>query len=141
MPETDTIPVSASTASTGLGIRYVGNWAYAYNTQTMINSSTPVFAFTTGAGLIVGEFELSGPLSFTSGGIASGDVTGLQINLNGVTVAYLKSDTQTEDMPATTSWNIIIPPITKVEVNILAPSTSGDYTMSVAFVGRVYGAE
>jgi len=128
----------ASVAATGLGIRYIGNYVYAYNTQTMINSSTPVFAYTTGAGLIVGEFELSGPIGFTSGNIAGGNVAGLQINLNGATVAYLKNDSQTE---ATTSWNVIIPPLTKVEVNILSPATSTSYTMSVAFVGRVYGAE
>ena len=31
MPETDTIPVSASVASTGLGIRYIGEHCYAYS--------------------------------------------------------------------------------------------------------------
>ena len=56
MPETDTIPVSASVASTGKGIRYIGDYAYAYSGKIVINNETVDFLdFTSGAGYIVAK--------------------------------------------------------------------------------------
>ena len=53
MPETDTIPVSASVASTGKGIRYIGNWAYALSGPVNVdNTETDLLNFTTGSGVI-----------------------------------------------------------------------------------------
>ena len=53
MPETDTIPVSASVASTGKGIRYVGTHAYAYSGSVGVdNNETTLLEFTTGTGYI-----------------------------------------------------------------------------------------
>ena len=55
MPETDVIPTSASVASTGSGIRYIGDYAYAYSglAQTEgLNSPVTRLEFTTGSGLI-----------------------------------------------------------------------------------------
>ena len=55
MPETDTIPVSASIASTGTGIRYIGDYAYAYSGIVQASGSdTTALDFTTGSGVIVG---------------------------------------------------------------------------------------
>ena len=54
MPETDTIPVSASVASTGLGIRYIGDWAYANSGWLSVatGADTVLLDFTSGAGMI-----------------------------------------------------------------------------------------
>ena len=58
MPETDTIPVSASVASTGLGIRYIGDWAFALSGIIGVtNSETTLLEFNSGAGLISGIFQ------------------------------------------------------------------------------------
>ena len=60
MPETDTIPVSASVASTGPGIRYIGDHAYAYSgVITVNNTTTTLLDFTTGVGYIVAKYQPS----------------------------------------------------------------------------------
>ena len=58
MPETDTIPVSASVASTGTGIRYIGDYAYAYSGVISVvdGNETELLGFTTGSGVIVAEY-------------------------------------------------------------------------------------
>ena len=43
MPETDTIPVSASVASTGTGIRYIGDNAYAISGQIGVGTGQNTF--------------------------------------------------------------------------------------------------
>ena len=60
MPETDTIPVSAGIASTGKGIRYIGDHCYAYSgTFQAATSAATMLSFTTGSGFIVGEFTFN----------------------------------------------------------------------------------
>ena len=55
MTDTDTIPVSASVASTGKGIRYIGDYAYAYSGNYEANTTVieGIIDFTSGAGVIV----------------------------------------------------------------------------------------
>ena len=57
MPETDTIPVSASIASTGTGLRYVSDWVYAYSELTTINDTNThtLLDFTSGSGIIIAQ--------------------------------------------------------------------------------------
>ena len=60
MPATDTIPVSASVASTGKGIRYIGDYAYAYSGTIEVTGTTTeitMLEFTTGSGLIKAELR------------------------------------------------------------------------------------
>ena len=54
MPEPDTIPVSASIASTGPGIRYIGDYAYANSGWLAVatGADTVLLDFTSGAGMI-----------------------------------------------------------------------------------------
>ena len=60
MPETDTIPVSASVASTGPGIRYIGDYAYAYSGLIETdNTISNLLDFTTGAGIIQGRVQFN----------------------------------------------------------------------------------
>ena len=59
MPDTDTIPVSASVASTGPGIRYIGDHAYANNNASATDTETTILEFTTGTGYIIGEFNFN----------------------------------------------------------------------------------
>ena len=57
MPETDVIPTSASVASTGLGIRYIGDYAYCLSGTFDANTNQQtVLDFTSGAGFIRAEF-------------------------------------------------------------------------------------
>ena len=54
------VPPEASVASTGKGIRYVGNWAYAHsgsvtNVDTGAAAQTTILDFTSGSGFIVAK--------------------------------------------------------------------------------------
>ena len=58
MPETDTIPVSASIASTGKGIRYIGNWAYALSGKVACdNTGATIIESITGSGFIIANLK------------------------------------------------------------------------------------
>ena len=60
MPETDVIPTSASVASTGPGIRYIGDHCYAMSgaitsTGSATGADTSYLNFVTGTGYIVAK--------------------------------------------------------------------------------------
>jgi len=124
--------------SSGLELNIVGNFAYAYNQSEMTQSDTTVFEFTTGNYLFVGTVEFVGPISFVTGGIASGDVGGISIALGGNIIAYLKSDSSAEDMAQASTFSIIIPPFTNVKIQSLNASNNTDYIQSTAMTGRIY---
>jgi len=137
MPETDTIPVSASIVSTGLGIRYIGNWAYAFSGKTIVNSDNITFLdFTTGNGFIVAQIEWGGD------GIDSGNVS-YQIDLNGENVMYKRcavggSDNRNDFEIGTNRVQMLIPPLTRFELRV-ENSTASNYDSTVWLSGRVYG--
>jgi len=138
MPETDTIPVSASIASTGKGIRYIGNWAYMFS-GTFQSSTTAqtVIDTTTGSGIIVGEFQLNGPVQAAEpnvGTICTGD-----IKFNGETIAIIKTDTASESQPGSETQKVIIPPLTSVTISVDSDNNQAARLGTVTFTGRVYG--
>jgi len=139
MPQTDTIPVSASIASTGLGIRYISNWAYAYS-GTINVTATPInlLEFTTGAGIIVGKLKV---LQSTAAAEADDVLASLLFNeLYIFRMVLGKNAFQEFDPNSATAVDIIIPPFTLVQVEL--DNLSGtDADMSAILTGRVYGAE
>ena len=140
MTEADVIQPSASIASTGKGIRYVGNWAYALSGQLDdITSYTTGLAFTTGSGIIRGMFQFDS-MTRTSN-IADGDTTVFKISLNHQVVSITKLEGAQEDMPPTVQVHLILPPFTVVEVQYRGSTNSADYPTFLRFTGRVYGAE
>ena len=138
MPQPDVIPTSASIASPGLGIRYIGNHAYAYNIIAV--STTPVthLDFTTGAGYIIGKFQCNGAADMDN--VGRGQETVFQIKLNGVTILQLKTSSETDDNNPTVYNEILVPPLTHLQMVADSDAANFGFT-SVAFVGRVYGAE
>ena len=137
MPETDTIPVSASVASTGLGIRYISDWAYAYS-GTINVTATPVnlLDFTSGAGLIVGQLKV-----MQSTATAEGDdiLASLLFNQQYIFRMVVGKNAFNEfDPNSATATDIIIPPRTLVQVE-LDNLSGGDADMSALITGRVYG--
>ena len=136
MPETDTIPVSASIASTGLGIRYIGtgNRQYAYCLSGVKDPSTgptTYLEFTSGSGFIVGKFEFNA--SFYA---ATGNVLGVNIYYNGVQTVEEK-DVANNYLAGDCYFDVLIPPFTKVRVDLFG----SDAPTNINFIGRVYGAE
>ena len=141
MTEADVIQPSASIASTGKGIRYIGNWAYAYSGRfTVTTADQTQLLFTTGSGIINGLIQAHGPISEATPHI--GRISTWRINFNDLVIAYIKADT-TDDFEGTTPnfVKVIIPPFTKVEVITDSNSTDADFFNAVTFTGRVYGAD
>ena len=139
MPETDTIPVSASIASTGLGIRYVGEHCYA-NTGTIPASQTAqtILNFTTGSGYIVGKFNCSPATNFST---VDGTETTFQLSFNDEVVAIQMFHNNASDTGGNYwSLDVLIPPFTIVKLEMDSGSNTATYLGTAMFSGRVYGA-
>ena len=142
MPHEASVQPEASTASTGLGIRYIGNWAYALSGT--FTAHTPAFTmleFTTGAGYIDAYFNLNGQIRFTLD-IAQGGNCGFQISFNDEIVGQTVADTVGTGIGGSPMFQrLIIPPLTLVKVEGVSAEINAQETMTCSMRGRVYGAE
>jgi hypothetical protein len=129
------VQANASVAATGLGIRYVGDYCYAYNNLGASTASANIFEFTTGSGVIVGNIELNPQFNYSNG--ATG-FTRLRIKFNEALIGLLfqeSSDFYRSHM------NLIIPPLTEVVVEVISSEDTAAEIITVGFTGRVYGTE
>jgi len=142
MTHTDVIPTSASIASTGLGIRYIGkDHCYALSGAVAASQSQQIlFDFTTGSGYIVATLTLTAPIRFDTD-IVNGFMRGWQLNFNSQTVGLYKADTADEDMQAYVEAQILIPPFTAVVLTSFDSASTANYLGTANLTGRVYGAE
>ena len=134
MPETDTIPVSASVASTGTGIRYIGDYAYAYSGVISVvdGNETELLGFTTGSGVIVAEyvFYYAGDSPYNAM---------YKVKMNGEIVGqYIVGDADSYTNPAG-SLPLIIPPRTLCSFTADQITSTSTFTQAVSLTGRVYG--
>ena len=133
MTAADVIQPSASIASTGLGLRYVGKWAYAYSggaAVTAVAGETTKLEFTSGSGLIVAQFD-------AFNGDLSSDWWRVTVYFNDVLV--LRNDNNNNATSQTEPFNptqLIIPPFTKFKATVTVGSDSD--APAVTLTGRVY---
>ena len=136
MTEADVIQPSASIASTGKGIRYIGkDRCYAYSGETTVNNIvTPLLSFTSGSGVIVGKFQFN---ILNTGG----DDYEYQILFNDIVIqAYNVTETSDRAKPDY-HLNLIIPPFTNVSATAQNITDTSGNTQILTMTGRVYGAE
>jgi len=129
------VPVNASVASTGLGIRYVGEQAYGFSGGVIAtNSVTPItmLKFTSGAKVLKVFFQY---FDNTDSSVRRWQ----QLTLNGEVVLANSYDGTPENGGHGIYYNAIIPPLTEVEFGCNMVSASGDRTMYVTMTGRAYG--
>ena len=139
MAEAEGIPPTASVASVGPGIRYLGDYAYAYGGLVQINDSAVThLSFTTGSGIISAKISMTGAVKATD--INNGEAVLFICYLNDLAVFNVKLNPKLEGLPGETIMPIIIPPFTKVEVQATSVSTAADYVCSCVLAGRVYDA-
>jgi len=135
MPETDTIPVSASVASTGKGIRYVGNWAYGYSGSVSVNGTeTDLLNMQIGSGFIVAIVQFN----YIE---ASGDDFKYSIYLNDLVVQGYFVGGSGATTTADNFIKLLVPPLTSVRCTAQNIASGTTREQAVSFVGRVYGAE
>ena len=135
MTEADVIQPSASIASPGLGLRYIGAHCYAYSgVKTATNVETTYLEFdTNGASYIIAKIQ------FSYCHIATDDYV-YRFYLNDQIVqqyAIGAGTTQNGD----DTINLVIPPGTKVKLTAQNVTDTSDQQQIVSLVGRVYGAE
>ena len=137
MPETDTIPVSASIASTGKGIRYIGDHCYAMSgaitsTGSATGADTSYLNFVTGTGYIVAKIIW---INEQTSGTADNFI---QVNLNDISVFQGRMQTGADSNHTNPkTLHIIIPPLTKFE--FLFDTSADPHVNTVILTGRVYG--
>jgi len=142
MAEAEGIPPTASVASVGPGIRYIGKeHCYAYSGAfAASNTEQTLFDFITGSGYIVATLTLTAPIQLVAGGISGGYPRGWQLNFNSQTVGMYKADTAQQDMPTVIEAQILIPPFTKVVLTSVDSGNDANYLGTAQLTGRVYGA-
>ena len=138
MTAADVIQPSASTASTGKGIRYGGQFAYGLSgTVAVGNSTITLLSFQAGAGVIQGIFNFH-----RGSGANSGDDYLYKILFNGEELfEQLNSGFQSNVEGYIYPTRLIIPPLTIVTVTAINNDSSAANNIAVTFSGRVYGAE
>lgn len=132
---------SASVAGLGLSIRYIGGWVYAYSGGKQVAGGGQVLHldFTSGSGIIVGQFVFSGPN--LPANLPTGQTTLFRIKFNNEIVNLIKVETLQEDMPSILVMPIIIPPVTRVVIQAENGDSTAGMVTSCNLTGRVYGAE
>jgi len=130
------VQLNASIAATGLGVRYIGDWAYAYSGATSVsNTELTCLEFTTNAGIWVPRWEMH----YSDGGDFSGDDMAFFMYFNdlGIIVYNVTSagDAKQPDI------ELIIPPLTKVTVRAKRVAGSTVLDVYASLTGRVYGAK
>jgi len=137
MMKAEPLPPDASIASTGLGIRYIGEHAYAFSGFVNCPSGSgtanvTALDFSTGSGYIVGTFNWVSTIN---------DNTDVHLDLifNGESV-YRGTGDSIPSFVGDRQFTIIIPPQTDVQFNVGVSAGGSDRNFSFVLSGRVYGA-
>lgn len=138
---TEIIPVNAAVASTGLGIRYIGDWAYAMSgaVNSPFNTEATMLEFTSGSGIFVANLvfgiddsTMDSATEIVVKGYFNGEVGFYRRNEIQGGIGVTKSATMV--IPAT----LLIPPLT--DFKLTSRQTDGDTQVVYAMLsGRVYG--
>jgi len=137
MAEAEGIPPTASVASVGQRLNYVGEWVYALSGPfEASDTSANMFSFTTGTGIIKGEFVFNGQVRYVSG--SAGGHSVFELRFNDFTIGVYKSDTAQMDQPNQLFQKVIIPPFTEVLVKCISGENTATELLTATFSGRVY---
>ena len=129
----EAVPSNASVASTGEGLRYIGDHCYAYS-GVLASAATPVtfLDFTTGSGYIVMDLQC-----FNHAINGAGNNLQYQVFLNDVMVI---AQTNFDQNNPYNRLRLVVPPFTRYVVKVDNLTGAAD-NASVSVTGRVYGVE
>ena len=122
-------------AAAGLDLNYVQDRCFAYSGLFEATTSTQtVLDFATGSNVIVGKFTFNGLTRLAAA--SAGGITAFQVTFNGIAISQCKCDTAAHDMPAQNFQDVVIPPYTSVQVQILSGEDTANEKTCVTFTGR-----
>ena len=136
MTEADVIQPSASTASIGKGIRYIGQHCYAFSGQVGVddNEKTLLEFHATGATFIIGKFYF-----MRMEDAASTDDYRYTVKFNDL-IIYRTQTTSSFQVPLRVGVKLLIPPSTNVVVSSANITNNNANDIGSLLTGRVYGA-
>lgn len=126
----------ASTVSIGKGIRYIGNYVYAYSGGLLVASSAgevTLLEDVSGSGVIVGDYQFFYGVSSTNEFL-------YRMYFNGV-VGMSYHVTNLRESTPDVKIGVIIPPLTKIKLTAENLTSDTGRLQSATLIGRVYGAE
>jgi len=137
MAEAEGIPPTASVASVGPSIRYLGEHIYGFSGAIIVAEATVTcLEFTSGSGYIVAKLIHTG--NYTNFG--QGFRTGMEVKLNGIDVIVhretVRSVSSTEAIYPLI-FKFLIPPFTKVKTSAYTDEPD-NVTYYHVLSGRVY---
>jgi len=139
MAKAEGIPPTASVASVGPGLRYLGtNHCYAYSGNVGVdNTTTTLLEFTTGSGYIVANIKFA----YVDSNFLGAEDFFYKIRLNGLMVFGLIVD-QAKISSGLMDWelDLIIPPFTDFLATASNESDTDSRNQAAKFTGRVYDA-
>ena len=137
MAKAEGIPPTASVASVGKSLRYLGNHCYAFSGAFGAATATQtMFDFTSGSGYIVATLTMTAPVKMADIGL--GYYRGWQLDFNSQTVGLYKAETSTENMPTFIEVQILIPPFTAVLFTCVDSGDNATALGTANITGRVY---
>ena len=129
----------ASVAVTGLGIKYVQNYVYAYSGLWIaLTTEKTVLDFTTGSGVIKGIIQLNNPVDDDAPQTAN--VAAANILFNGTSIGLISGSSTDAGTNRSVVQEVIIPPNTHVVITAVSSGNESDRYGSLILTGRVYGA-
>ena len=133
-------PTNYQFAGTGLGIRYIQDWAYAYSGQFETSDTqvlTEMISFTSGNYYFVGQWTVCGAVN-KDGDSGTGAIDQFYLSFNGITIQSLKTETHEEDQPGMFTVPIIIPSYTAVVCEGVSSLDNSNWKISQTLTGRIY---
>ena len=130
-------PTNYQFAGTGIGLQYIGNWAYGYSGTININDETKtMFDFHSGSGVILAKFTYGINLNV----MYTSKFIGFIISLNDVIVFKSIMDDNVQEGFDNDPIRLVIPPLTHVKIESITDSATDNETYGI-LTGRVYGIE
>lgn len=131
----DPVQPEASVIQTGLGLKYIGEHAYAYSGSVdVLNETKTLLEFNTGAGYIVGSFQ---PQYFDNAG---GENYQFKVLFNSLQVAGVVLD-KIDGYTPYEEIELIIPPETHVLITAINVADADTRKIAAVITGRVYGVK
>jgi len=133
MAEAEGIPPTASIASVGKGVRYIGNHLYAYSGSVTVGSGGAVDAidFTSGGGYALINFFPAYNGNFSEDFLFTFKLNDLEI------FSVLLNDQENQPFLGV---DILVPPFTLVNVEITPSGHTTNRSLAAVITGRVYDA-
>jgi len=132
MATAEALPPDASTASTGLGLRYIGDYVWAASGEIADAASgganSTLFDFSSGTGVIIATINFGNSVSVNN-------QTFLALNYNGLNVMAFDNDAESTFNTQPVELQILIPPFTEVTLKWGCNANEEGYAF---LVGRVY---